>query len=126
MGVRVLLILAVGLLMAPEEIGNGQDDLVAEIRTLGGYYSIDAETPGKPLIKFWLRGTPINDTWLARLKESPTLSFLDLISTKISDAGLKHLMGLKNLRRLDLSFTKVTRRGVEKLQKALPKCRIRH
>jgi hypothetical protein len=125
MCVRVPLILAVGLLMAPEEIGNGQDDLIAEISTLGGYYSIDPDVPGKPTIKLWLRATAINDAWLARLKQSRTLLFLDLTSTKISDAGLKHLMGLKSLRHLDLSFTKVTPGGVKKLQQALPKCRIR-
>ena len=45
--------------------------------------------------------------------------------TKVTDPGLMHLKGLTNLRILYLERTKVTDAGEEKLQAALPKCRIR-
>jgi len=42
----------------------------------------------------------------------------------VTDTGLKNLAPLKNLTTLGLSDTKVTDAGVEKLQQALPKCKI--
>jgi Leucine-rich repeat (LRR) protein len=42
----------------------------------------------------------------------------------ITDAGLEHLAALKSLTGIRLTMTKVTAAGVEKLQKALPKCKI--
>ena len=44
----------------------------------------------------------------------------------ITDAGLEHLKGLTKLRSLRLSGTKVTHEGVNKLQQALPNCKIAH
>jgi hypothetical protein len=44
----------------------------------------------------------------------------------INDDGLEYLKGLKNLRVLLIRWTKVTDAGVEKLQQALPNCRIAH
>ena len=43
---------------------------------------------------------------------------------KITDAGLGNLYGLKNLVSLRLNTTQVTQTGIDKLQKALPNCKI--
>ena len=53
-----------------------------------------------------------------------SLTRLDLLLTKIDDAGLTYLVGLDKLTKLIIGKTKVTAKGVEKLAKALPKCRI--
>jgi len=44
--------------------------------------------------------------------------------TSVTDAGLEHLGGLKQLQYIELGRTNVTGEGVNKLQQALPKCRI--
>ena len=51
---------------------------------------------------------------------------LNLDYTKITDAGLKEVAKLQKLTILYLGYTKVTKAGVAELQKALPKCDIRH
>ena len=62
---------------------------------------------------------------LEHLKGLTKLGYLNLWSTKVTDAGLVHLEGLTNLKGLNLRKTQVTDAGVEKLQQALPKCKIR-
>ena len=52
------------------------------------------------------------------------LIWLYLNGTEVGDAGLAHLEGLTRLGFLILSDTEVTDAGVEKLQAALPKCKI--
>jgi hypothetical protein len=42
----------------------------------------------------------------------------------VTDAGLAHIEKLTGLTFLDLTGTKVTAAGVDKLQNALPNCRI--
>ncbi len=59
--------------------------------------------------------------YLAAIEEP---SYLDLGGWKITDAGLVHLAGMKNLQHLYLEGTGITDAGLEKLQKALPRCRI--
>jgi hypothetical protein len=92
--------------------------------------------------------TALGDADLQKLGVVPRLEVLDLRATKVSDSGLKHiarLTGLKELwlsdtavtdsglaqlrllarlSTLDLGDTKVTDAGVDKLQQALPNCRI--
>jgi serine/threonine protein kinase/Leucine-rich repeat (LRR) protein len=58
---------------------------------------------------------------LAKLKQVKRLS---LAGSGLGDAGIQHLEGLTNLEALDLRKTKVTAAGIERLQKALPKCKI--
>ena len=50
---------------------------------------------------------------------------LFLNNTKVTDAGLEHLKGMTNLRKLTLVDTQVTDEGVDKLQQALPDCKIK-
>lgn len=59
-----------------------------------------------------LGNAPIDDTWLVRLKEAPTLRFLDLHGTKVGDAGLVHVAGVLPLQELRLDGTAVTDAGL--------------
>ena len=55
------------------------------------------------------------------------LTWLSLHGTQITDAGLKEVAKMKQLKELDLTNAKtVTKEGVAELQKALPKCNIKH
>lgn len=60
------------------------------------------------------------------LKEMKTLELLGLSGTKIGDPALDHLRELTGLKLLFCIGTAVTDAGVEKLQRALPKCKIAH
>ena len=53
------------------------------------------------------------------------LKAIDLYGTPISDAYLPALYGLDKVQCIDLRDTRVTDEGVEKLQQALPNCKIR-
>jgi len=52
------------------------------------------------------------------------LQFLYLAGTKINDDRLENLNALTQLQGLELGKTKVSEAGIEKLQKALPNCKI--
>ena len=76
------------------------------------------------LTRLHLERTKVSDAGLANLKDLQNLNYLNLYQTGITDAGLAHLEGLTGLKNLYLWQTKVTEAGVEKLQKALPDCKI--
>ncbi len=71
-----------------------------------------------------LMGTDMTDDLLKPLTGLTDLEVLMLRKTKVTDVGLEHLGGMKSLQHITLGQTKVTEAGVEKLQKALPKCRL--
>ncbi len=68
----------------------------------------------------------LDDKALADLSSLTSLRKLDLSYTEITDKGLKHLMGLKNLGELYILENKISKVAVQKLKKALPKCKIHH
>ena len=76
------------------------------------------------LTRLHLERTKVSDAGLAHLKDLQNLAYLNLYQTGITDAGLAHLEGLKGLKNLYLWQAKVTEAGVEKLQQALPDCKI--
>ncbi|QDU43722.1 Internalin-A precursor [Symmachiella dynata] len=78
----------------------------------------------KNLAYLALGDTQISDAGLGHLRGLTNLQHLALDNTKISDVGLEHLRGLTNLGYLFVEDTYVTQAGVDKLQKALPDCRI--
>jgi hypothetical protein len=78
------------------------------------------------LRKLFLTDTKVDDPGISILKGLKALETLGLSGTKISDSGLDHLHGLTGLKSLFCIGTGVTDAGAEKLQKALPKCRIAH
>lgn len=74
-----------------------------------------------------LRGTGLTDRGLSPLARLPALTRLDLSDNpEVSDAGLEPLMSMRHLVTLDLRNTQVTAAGMDRLQKALPGCRIQH
>jgi len=71
-----------------------------------------------------LSGTKITDAALENIKDLSQLQWLVLTSTKVTDAGLERLAVLSKLKTLNLRHTNVTEQGVNKLQEALPQCKI--
>ncbi|HEV3003669.1 MAG TPA: hypothetical protein VGX78_04380, partial [Pirellulales bacterium] len=64
------------------------------------------------------------DDALEHVGKLRSLRILDLANTKVSADGLSHLKGLVKLEHLTLTGTQVNKSAVEKIQSALPKCRI--
>src|SRR6516162_4962276 len=73
-----------------------------------------------------LSETQISDAGLKELAGLKQLQWLELEDTRVSDDSLNELAGLKQLEFLSLHGTRVTSKGVAELQKALPKCEIKH
>lgn len=71
-----------------------------------------------------LEKTGIGDAGLAHLKSLSNLEYLNLYGTQVTDAGLANLEGLKNLKNLYLWQSQATDAGAQKLQAALPECKI--
>jgi serine/threonine protein kinase len=70
-----------------------------------------------------LMGDQLNDAAMKALAGFHQLNELVLRGNSLTDDGLVHLYGLP-LMSLELRESKVTREGIQKLQKALPNCRI--
>jgi hypothetical protein len=68
--------------------------------------------------------TRITEAGVKSLGAKPQLTRLALQSLPVADATLAALEPLGNLEVLDLKETRVTAVGIERLQKALPKCKI--
>jgi hypothetical protein len=72
-----------------------------------------------------LAGTQVTDNGLVHLQGLTKLHDLSLMFTHVTDAGLEHLKGMVQLQFLDLRANdRITDDGVEKLKRALPKCKI--
>lgn len=71
-----------------------------------------------------LAGTGVTNNGLAYLAELPSLAVLNLNDTMVTDATAGLLARLQGLQHLHLGRTKMTDDGVQRLRKALPRCRI--
>jgi hypothetical protein len=71
-----------------------------------------------------LSNTKVTDDGLRLLASMPKLTRLYLYDTQVTDAGLKYLETVKQLNSLEIYNTKVTSEGIDKLQRALPNCKI--
>ncbi|MBL8795350.1 MAG: CocE/NonD family hydrolase [Planctomycetia bacterium] len=78
------------------------------------------------LKKLFLTETPVDDAGIGSLKGMKSLEVLGLSGTKVGDSALAQLEALPGLRSLFCIGTGVTDARVEKLQKALPQCRVTH
>ena len=72
-----------------------------------------------------LQGTQVTDAGMVHVATLPRLRVLSLAGTTLSDAGLDALARCKSLRQLDVSETPVSREAIDRLQLALPKCRVK-
>lgn len=68
----------------------------------------------------------VTDDGVKHLEGLTDIEWLDLSGTAVANAGLARLDALTRLKRLDLSDTPVTDEGINKLQQALPNCKIAH
>lgn len=73
-----------------------------------------------------LSDTEVTDRGLAHLSRLTNLRYLWLDDTRVTDAGLEYLKGLPDIHILGVANTSVTPEGVNKLQKALPNCKIEY
>src|SRR5690348_10958123 len=109
----VLALLAAGLILSgttarAAQPKPNQEQIVAEVRELGGAVDFDVKDPNHPIVKVDLGNTRATDADLARLKSLPDVRWLSLWRTQITDKGLEHLKGLSNLTWLDLSGTHIS------------------
>ncbi len=66
----------------------------------------------------------VDDSWILRLADLTRVRYLYLDDTRVTDAGLAELHRAKGLQGLWLSGTHATAEGVNRLQAALPNCKI--
>ncbi len=93
-------------------LGQRIQRIRSEIRATAELEKLGAEIGFYPQEE-WKDILPIPDRWLWKcFGNSPV------------DSGLEHLEKLTSLEWLHLNDTQVTDAGIEKLQRALPKCRI--
>jgi hypothetical protein len=88
------------------------DEKIECFRGLTGFDQVD------------LSKTLITDAGLEVVASFVHLVHLNISGTQITDSGLEHLKGLADLQSLDLRDTCVTDEGVNRLQQAMPSCRI--
>jgi hypothetical protein len=95
----------------------------------------NAQPPGPPWLRKllgddffasvgWVSLREATDAALKRIEALARLRELDLTNTSITNAGLEHLKGLTQLKALRLERDHVTDAAVQRLQQALPNCRI--
>jgi hypothetical protein len=73
-----------------------------------------------------LSGTQITDEGLQHLKGLKQLRTLKLnLLDHVTDAGLDHLKGMTQLRELEAGSRGFTKKGIKKLEKALPRLKVR-
>jgi len=93
-----------------------QAKAIAEIKKLGGKFTVDEKSPGRPVISVDLHHTKLTDAGLEHLKGLRQLLILDLGGTKVTNAGLATIKGLTQLGALDLGATQVSDVGLEHLK----------
>ncbi len=76
------------------------------------------------LINLGLADTQVTDVGMAHLSSLRRIYQMTLNNTLITDASVDHLSRLKSLRFLYLRNTKMSADGLDRLEKALPRCKI--
>lgn len=102
------------------------EDFFVHVHTVDCWYS-RLDLPGPVLANKGISDDPpLTDAGLSYLRYLPKLRILSLGGAKVTDAGLSQLQSLPRLERLDVTGLRVSAGVVDKLQKALPRCRIVH
>jgi hypothetical protein len=104
------------------KLGNGgleHLDALPSIQRLNLSYYVTTSSPDAPIAE-----PAVTDAELVHLDRLVELRELNLSGTNVSDAGMKHLERLTKLQEVVVSYTNVTHEGVQKLQVALPNCKI--
>ena len=76
---------------------------IADIEKVGGHFTVDEKSPGKPVKSVSLFGNKVTDAALEHLKGLPQLQRLDLLNTHVTDSGLFYLRGMTELREVNSS-----------------------
>jgi WD40 repeat protein/serine/threonine protein kinase len=86
--------------------------------------AIEQLTDLPKLRKLHLHGLEVTDEGLKYLLQLPSVVDLNLNNTSLGDPAVKFLSAMPRLTYLQLKNTKLTQAGFDKLQAALPKCKI--
>ncbi len=68
---------------------------------------------------------PVDDAWLANLRNLPYVMSVLIASTEMTDAGLEHFRGMGSLHTLFLRCPRVTQSAVDQLQRSLPRANVK-
>ncbi len=102
------LLLICATMVCAQRHDSERERAIARIKELGGKVEVDADSPGKPVVKVFLGDKAMKDADLQHLKGLTKLQELHLGGTKITDRGLENLKGLTDLRKLHLDRTEIT------------------
>ena len=121
-----------------------ENDVVTEIKKMGGRAILDEASPAKPVVvvdfhitgitdaglarltrlkgldhvhTLFFRGLKVTDNGLSQLKRFGELRHLNFTSYSISDAGLAHLQTLRKLQRLEIVAPQLTDASLTHLKK---------
>jgi hypothetical protein len=133
--VTSILVITVGVTICVTAFGSGfkeasqQQAAIEEIRGLGGIVYTDGNVVDRwlwnPVITYVdLSNTDVSDSDLAILKRFPPFTHLYLSNTRISDSSIAELTSLKSLEVLKITNTGITKEGTERIQHALPNCKV--
>src|SRR3954470_4853174 len=86
---------------SPPRAALAEQDMIAEIESLGARYSRDA---AGEIVAIDLQNAWLTDAELAKLASCPHLERINLSYTKVTDLGLENLAPLENVKVLDLRF----------------------
>ncbi len=87
---------------------SGNPRAIEQIKKLGGFATVDKESPDHAVIAVDLKQVDLLDADLECLEGLTKVQSLNLTRTATSDEGLEHLAGLVQLEILSLRQTKVT------------------
>jgi hypothetical protein len=98
------------------------NDAAAHVLLFNG--QIGRGRPGEIVSDAW-QDLPVDDAWLANLRNLPCVVSIMIASAEMTDAGLEHFQGMRSLQLLALRCPKVTQAAVDQLQQSLPRAQVK-
>src|SRR5262245_8256182 len=111
--ITAVLLLA-GALVPPARAEG--DEAEAALRKVSASIIRDETRPGRPIVRFSVKGQEFTDEEMRLVGGVKTLQTLDLGFAPVTDEGLKELQALPELRTLGLEGTRVTDAGLAALR----------